>query len=146
MDALKFLLGRSELSATIDPSVHSISLVDVRRDDCPLIYVNRGFERLTGYKPSEVVGRNCRLLQGEATDKETVALMRRAIVAGLPFLADLTNYRKSGEAFWNRLLLRPVRNDNGAVTHYVGIQSDITAMKRVEEKVYEFALELGRLR
>jgi hypothetical protein len=61
----------------------------------------------------------------------------------MPFLADLTNYKKSGEAFWNRLSLQPVRNDSGAVTHYVGIQSDINAMKRVAEKVCDFAVELG---
>ena len=144
MNVLKLLSGRAELSASIDPSSHSVSLVDVRREDFPLIYVNRGFESLTGYSPSEVVGRNCRLLQGEATNAETVALMREAIAAGMPFIADLTNYKKSGEAFWNRLSLRPVRNESGVVTHYVGIQSDITAMKRVEEKVCDFALELGR--
>ena len=143
MDVVKFFLGRTDLSGAIDPSVHSVSLVDVRRDDSPLIYVNRGFERLTGYAPQEVVGRNCRLLQGEATDLATVRQMRQAIVEGIPFLADLTNYKKSGEAFWNRISLRPVRNDNGVVTHYVGIQTDITAMKRVEEKVYMFAQELS---
>ena len=145
MDLQKLLFGRSDLSASIDPSVHSVSLVDVRRDDCPLIYVNRGFAMLTGYAPGEVVGRNCRFLQGAATDAETVRQMRQAIVEGLPFLADLTNYKKDGKPFWNRLSLRPVRDLRGAVTHYVGIQTDITAMKRVEEKVYDFALELAAL-
>ncbi len=145
MDVLGLLLGRAELAASINPSVHSVSLVDLRRDDCPLIYVNRGFAQLTGYAPDEVIGRNCRLLQGEDTDAETVGRMRQAIAAGAPFLTDLLNYKKNGESFWNRLSLRPVRSDTGLLTHYVGIQTDISAMKRVEDKVYGFATHLSSL-
>ncbi|MBL8600042.1 MAG: PAS domain-containing protein [Devosia sp.] len=126
----------------IDPSIHSVSLVDMRRPDAPIIYVNRGFEKLTGYTPEEVVGRNCRFLQGRDTDRDAIAEMRRAMDAGGPHLTDVLNYKKSGEPFWNRLSLRPVRNERGEITHYVGIQSDITALRRVEDKVIAFARDL----
>ena len=143
MDFLRMLRGDAGAFQAIDPSQHSISLVDIRREGQPLIYVNRGFEKLTGYAPGEVVGRNCRLLQGKDTDRAAIARLRQAVAAGQPFLTDLLNYRKTGEPFWNRVSLTPVRNAHGDLTHYVGIQSDITAMKRVEERLVAFARELN---
>jgi len=144
MDLLRLLRGNPDAYQAIDPSMHSVSLVDVRRPDTPIIYVNRGFEKLTGYTPDEVVGRNCRLLQGSDTDRAVVADIRRAMAAGAPYLTDLLNYKKNGDPFWNRLSLKPVRNELGELTHYVGIQSDITTMKRVEEKLTAFAGDLNR--
>jgi len=145
MDLLRLLQGYPDAYQVIDPSVHSVSLVDIRRPDAPIIYVNRGFEKLTGYRPDEVIGRNCRLLQGQETDRDAVAQMGQAIAAGSTHIADLLNYKKSGEPFWNRLSLRPVQNEHGDITHYVGIQSDITALKRVEDKVIAFARDLSAL-
>ena len=138
-----FSSGRSELQGRIDSSVHSISLCDLRREDAPLVYVNRGFENLTGYTPREVIGHNCRFLQGPATDPQAVEKIRVAVGTGTPLLLDLLNYRKDGSSFWNRLSLRPVRQEGGAVTHFIGIQSDITALKELEERLLDYALELG---
>jgi PAS domain S-box-containing protein len=135
--------GRSELQRRIDSSVHSISLCDLRREDAPLVYVNSGFENLTGYTPQEVIGHNCRLLQGPDTDPQAVQKIRDAISAGAPLVLDLLNYRKDGRPFWNRLSLRPVRQDGGPVTHFIGIQSDISALKDLEERLHDYALELG---
>jgi len=143
MDLLRLLRGNPDAYQSIDPSIHSVSLVDIRRPDAPLIYVNRGFEKLTGYAPAEVVGRNCRFLQGQNTDRDAITEMRRAMAKGGAHLTDLLNYKKNGEPFWNRLSLRPVRNERDELTHYVGIQSDITALKRVEDKVIEFARDLN---
>lgn len=128
----------------IDPSSQSISLVDVRRPDRPIIYVNRGFEHLTGYSREESIGRNCRFLQGPGTDRNVVERIRHATRHGEDLIVDLLNYRKNGSQFWNRLSLKPVRNAAGDLTHIIGIQSDITPMLALQQKMEEWAGDLGR--
>lgn len=128
----------------IDPSSQSISLVDVRRPDRPIIYVNRGFEHLTGYAREEVIGRNCRFLQGADTDRSVIDRIRRAVEQGDELIVDLLNYRKNGSTFWNRLSLKPIRNAGGELTHFIGIQSDISAMLALQGMVEEWARDLGR--
>ena len=127
----------------IDPASHSLTLSDVRRPDAPLVYINKGFERMTGYTPAEAIGRNCRFLQGPDTDPAARAKIRAALETGTPLLIDLLNYRKDGTPFWNRLSLRPVTRADGVVTHFIGIQSDITKMRELEERLHGYALELG---
>lgn len=127
----------------IDPSLQSLSLADCRRAGCPLVYVNKGFEQMTGYAKEEVVGENCRFLQGPRTDPTTVQAIRRAIEGGSPLIVDLLNYRKDGSAFWNRLSLRPVRTSKGELTHFIGIQSNITKMKELEDELHGYALLLA---
>lgn len=127
----------------IDPSQQSLTLADCRRPDCPLIYVNKGFELMTGYTKAEAVGRNCRFLQGPDTDPEARAQIRAAVEDGSPLIVDLLNYHKDGTTFWNRLSLRPVRNQAGQLTHIVGIQSNITAMRDLEARLVDLALLLG---
>lgn len=129
----------------LDPAQQSLTLCDVRRADAPLIYVNKGFEQMTGYTPAETVGKNCRFLQGPGTDPLTVAAIRNAVRAGAPLIVDLLNYRRDGSTFWNRLSLRPVHNASGVLTHYIGIQSDISRMRELEGRLLEMALDLARL-
>lgn len=126
----------------IDPSSHSISLADIRRPDAPLVYVNRGFQALTGYTPDDCIGRNCRFLQGPDTDKAATIRMREAIATGEPLLLDILNYRKDGRPFWNRVSLRPIKDDDSKVTHVIGIQTDITRLLALEGKLAEWASEL----
>ena len=127
----------------IDPAAHSLTLSDLRRPDAPLIYINKGFEQMTGYTPAEAIGRNCRFLQGPKTDPATTARIREAVTTGTPLIVDILNYRKNGSEFWNRLSLRPVRNTDGVTTHFIGIQTDITKMRELEERLYGYALELA---
>ncbi|WP_432498285.1 SpoIIE family protein phosphatase [Kineococcus gypseus] len=108
----------------------SFTVADARADDMPLVWVNPAFTATTGYALEEVVGRNCRFLQGAGTDREVVAALRRALAAGEEVTTTLLNHRKDGTAFWNQLVLSPVHGAEGELTHYVGIQTDITA--RVE--------------
>mgnify|MGYP000848343900 FL=1 len=110
-----------------------ITIADARLPDQPLIYINAGFERLTGYSVAEVLGRNCRFLQGPETDPATVDLLRRAIREQREITVQLLNYRKDGTPFWNRLSITPVRDEAGLVTHLIGVQSDVTAEVEAQE-------------
>lgn len=94
--------------------------------DQPIIYANEGFERITGYDAGEIEGRNCRFLQGEATDDETVAEMARAVREAEQTTVVVRNYRADGEPFWNEVSIVPVRDADGDVTHYLGFQRDVT--------------------
>lgn len=110
-----------------------VSIADMERPDLPLIYINEYFEELTGYPASEVLGRNCRFLQGEETAEEPVTEMAKAIDAGEPVMVELRNYRRDGTEFWNQVELIPVTLPSGEVSHYLGFQRDVTEDNRREE-------------
>ncbi|MES3098968.1 PAS domain S-box protein [Sphingomonas faeni] len=94
--------------------------------DNPVIYVNSAFERLTGYPESDVVGRNCRFLQGPETKAEEVARIREAVAKSERIEVDLLNYRKDGTPFWNRLLVSPVLDQNRQLRYCIASQHDVT--------------------
>ena len=119
----------------MDEAQVGICICDVREPNEPLVYVNDGFERVTGYDTEELLGRNCRMLQGERTDPATTRRFRAAIDAEEPVVAELVNYRRDGTPFWNRVHLAPVDDETGAVTHYVGFQQDVTERKRTEQLI-----------
>ena len=112
----------------------SFTISDPRQDDNPLVYVNPAFERTTGYRAEEVLGRNCRFLQGPETDPAGVARVRAAIQGEQHAVVTLLNHRKDGTAFWNELSLSPVYDGEGTLTHFVGIQADVTARVLVEQE------------
>lgn len=111
-----------------------IVITDAGLPDNPIIYVNQGFERVTGYSREEAVGRNCRFLQGPSTDQAVVAEIRKAIAGESTSYAELLNYRKDGSTFWNALAISPVANAAGRVTHYLGLIVDVTERRRLEEQ------------
>jgi PAS domain S-box-containing protein len=117
----------------IDDTDVGVTIADASRPDAPLIYVNDAFERITGYPESEAVGRNCRFLQGEATDAKSVEVLRRAVADCEPVTVEILNYRRDGTPFWNRVSVTPVEDESGAVTHFVGVQADVTERKRTEQ-------------
>ena len=114
-------------------AAEGITIADARLPDRPLIYVNDGFQRLTGYTADEVLGRNCKFLQGPEADSETIAEMRVAMNQGRDCTVEILNCHKNGFPFWNRLSISPVRDDTGTVTHFIGIQSDVTARREAED-------------
>jgi PAS domain S-box-containing protein len=102
-------------------------VADARVQDMPLVWVNPAFTATTGYSFEEAVGRNCRFLQGPATDPGAVAAVRAAVAEGREIVTTLVNYRKDGTAFWNQLSVSPVHGPDGSLTHFVAIQADVTA-------------------
>jgi PAS domain S-box-containing protein len=94
--------------------------------DCPLIYVNKAFEKLTGFPAAEVLGRNCRFMQGPLTDPADVARLKEAIANREPIELDLLNHRRDGTPFWNRLMVAPVFCDDGTLRYFVASQIDVT--------------------
>lgn len=117
----------------LDVAAEGVTIADARLPDRPLIYANEGFERMTGYAVSEVIGRNCRFLQGPDTDAAAVAEIRTALAERRECVVEILNYRRDGTRFWNRLSISPVRNASGEVTHFIGIQSDVTARRTAED-------------
>ena len=122
-------------SQAIDASSNGIVLVDMRLRDQPVIEVNPAFESMTGYSRHEVMGRNCRFLQGPDTEPEAMAEIRAALAEKRVANVTLRNYRKDGSLFWNNLTLSPIFSDEGELTHYVGIQNDITDRVEAEHAV-----------
>jgi len=127
-----FLKDRA-LAATAE----GITISDAILPDQPILYVNGGFERLTGYSKAEIVGKNGRFLQGKDTAPETVQQIADAISGDRPCSVEILNHRKDGTPFWNRLSITPVKNEDGITTHFIGIQSDITERKNAEDKLEE---------
>jgi PAS domain S-box-containing protein len=119
----------------IDEARLGISIAELRDGDAPLVYATGGFERLTGYDAADAVGRDCRFLQGEATDDDAVARLREGIAAREPVSVELINYRADGTPFWNQLRLSPVAEEDGRVTRFLGFQTDVTERKRSEQLI-----------
>ena len=131
-------LEELNLSRRIFRSVTSgITVSNALVPDLPLTYVNPAFEAMTGYSLEEVVGTNCRFLQNGQVDQPGLTLFREAIHSGREVVATIRNYRKDGTPFWNELSLSPIRNREGLLTHFVGIQTDVTARVEFEAALLE---------
>jgi PAS domain S-box-containing protein len=125
----------------MDAAPVGITISDPSQDDNPLIYVNDRLTELTGYAEEDVLGTNCRFLQGEHTSPETVARIREAIDNEESVTVELRNYRHDGTKFWNRVSIAPVYDDDGELTNYVGFQQDVTGEKEREQE-YERTVDL----
>jgi adenylate cyclase len=110
-----------------------IVIADAKLPDMPLIYVNPAFEQITGYSASEVLGYNCRFLQGKKTDRSQVDRLRIAINTGKHCTVILLNYRQDGTPFWNELTISPIYDENDQLTHFIGVQSDVSDRVRAEK-------------
>ena len=126
----------------LEASVNGVIVCDALHTDHPIVYVNPAFERLTGYSVEECIGHNCRFLQGIDRDQRAVEQIRNALARQQTISVELRNYRKDGALFWNELRIAPVRDEKGLVTHFIGIQSDISSRKMAEQALQESHREL----
>ncbi|EUB99886.1 signal transduction histidine kinase [Rhizobium sp. CF080] len=107
-------------------------VTDPNQSDNTIIFCNEAFRKMTGYSDDEIIGRNCRFLQGPDTDRETVSKIREAIVAGQDVAIDILNYRKDGSTFWNAVFISPVRDEAGKIIYFFASQLDFTNVKSRE--------------
>ena len=112
-------------SAALDAATNGV-LVTMAEEDHKLVYVNRAFLEMTGYDHDEVIGRNCRFLNAHDRDQEQLEVIRQALKAGTACSVTLRNRRKDGTPFWNQLRIAPIFNADRVLTHFVGIQTDVT--------------------
>ena len=115
------------LLAAMMQSTEPMVLTAPDREDHPMIGVNAAFETLTGYPTADIIGRNCRFLQGEKTDPQTPSRISRCIAERRGCVEWIVNYRRDGTLFWNLLFISPVFTRDGELLHYFGNQRDITA-------------------
>ncbi len=125
------------LRLVIDGAPEGIVICDAQAADCPAIYINSAFEQMTGYGAAELLGSNLRLLQGTDRDQEARRRLRESIARGEACRVLLRNYRKSGDLIWNELYLQPLRNRDGALTHWAGFIRDASGRLRAVERAPE---------
>ena len=118
-----------------ESSLTAMVITDATRPGNPIAYVNPGFEHLTGYSKEEAIGKNCRFLQGKETDPEAIRTIRDAVTSGKAIRKGLLNYRKNGESFWNELIITPVKNEQGKLLNFVGVQLDMTKRQASEQRL-----------
>ncbi|MCL4216256.1 MAG: PAS domain-containing protein, partial [Candidatus Hydrogenedentes bacterium] len=122
--------------------LEGIAITDARDPHKPIIHVNEGFERLTGYSRDEVLGRDCTFLYGTAQDDDEVREARSELRKDQAVTLELRNHRKDGSLYWCRLSITPVHDRAGVVTHFIAVVSDITELIETERKLQETTREL----
>lgn len=123
------------LAQILDTCINGITLSDPDEPDNPIVYANEAFELISGYSREEIVGRNCRFLQGEDRDQEGLEEIRRTLAKKSTTTVTLRNYRKDGTRFLNRLTIRPLFDRQGELIYYLGVQHDVTDLVETEEEL-----------
>lgn len=137
------MINAKLLQLVIDASSDGIVVAEQEGDDNILIYANQAFTDLTGYTNEEILYRDCRFLQGDDRQQAALAAIRQAISKGEHSRQILRNYRKDGSVFWNELSITPVRNDASQMMYYIGMQKDVTAQVRDQERIRELEAALA---
>ena len=132
------------LTQILDACVNGITLSDPDLPDNPIVYANQAFEAMSGYSQEEIVGRNCRFLQGADRNQEALDTIRAALQKHDSCVVTLRNYRKNGELFLNRLSIRPLVDREGQVIYYLGVQYDVTDQVRARAELEKLQFELDR--
>ena len=123
------------LTKILDACVNGVTLADPDQEDCPIVYANDAFQRITGYGREEILGQNCRFLQGDDRDQEERARLREAVQKREEIEVTLRNYRKDGSLFHNRLRVAPLRDAQGNLLYFLGVQYDVTTQVNAETDI-----------
>lgn len=133
------------LSTILDATTNGITLSDPDIEDMPIIYANKSFEMMTGYSEPEIIGRNCRFLQGDDRNQQARFRLRDAIDRQQPIAVDIRNYKKSGDLFHNHLVLTPLFDSSGRLLYYLGVQYDITTQVEAAQEIERLKQRLAEL-
>ena len=123
--------------AAIEMTRMPMILTDPNQNDNPIVFANKAFLDLTGYEEKEILGRNCRFLQGAMTDRETVAEIRKAVTEGASVAAEILNYKRDGTPFWNALFVGPVYDKEGRLAYQFASQLDVTRRRNTEQAFHQ---------
>lgn len=140
---MSFIVGKDNglipkvLSAILDECVNGVTLADPDLPDSPIIYANKAFERLTGYSQEEIIGHNCRFLQGEDRDQPERYQIVEAMKKQQPIEVTLRNYRKDGKLFYNHLKIIPLTDRKSRVLYFLGVQYDITRQVEAASEIQQ---------
>lgn len=138
-------LRYSTLLQLVENAQDGITVAEKEGQDTILIYVNPGFEKLTGYAPQEILYRDCRFLQGADSDPEAVSAVREAIETNQPVRTILKNYRKDGSCFWNELSITPFYDEVDRRQYYIGIQKDVSEVIELKQQLEAAQQKLQQL-
>ena len=130
------------LTQILDTCVNGVTLTDPDLEDAPIVYANQAFVDICGYEQDEIVGRNCRFLQGNDRNQPELSLIRNAVKNCEAVEVTLRNYRKNGELFYNRLDVKPLKDNRGNVVYYLGVQYDITDLVRAKQEINHLSRKL----
>lgn len=133
------------IGMAVHASSCGLTIADARQPDMPLVFVNKTFEKITGYHCNEVLGKNCRFLQGHHAQQEEITQIKSSLVKHKPCTVTLLNVKKSGEPFYNELHISPLCNADGEVTHFVGVQTDVTEKVHLQQAVLERKVSLEQM-
>ena len=129
----------------VQATTNGVVISDPALEDNPIVYANPGFLEMSGYSVGEVVGQNCRFLQGSDTDKNSIEEIKNSVRDGKPCRVTILNYRKDGSQFWNDLQITPIKDKLGQIVNYVGVQSDVTSQREVRKQLEEAKQKVERV-
>ena len=132
------------LSQILDTCINGVTLSDPDQEDNPIVYANEVFELITGYSNREIIGRNCRFLQGDDRDQQGLEVIRKAIREQQSVTVTLRNYRKDGTLFHNQFTIRPLFDRQGRLIYFLGLQHDITNQVEAEAELKHLNKLLGQ--
>mgnify|MGYP001076514245 CR=1 FL=1 len=132
------------LAQILDNCVNGVTLSDPDLPDNPIVYANEVFEEMTGYSRDEILGRNCRFLQGDDHEQPALDQIRAALAEEQSVEVTLRNYRKDGSLFYNRLMIRPLLDPEGNVIYYLGVQYDVTEQVQAQQEIDRLTELLGQ--
>ncbi|HTN93572.1 MAG TPA: diguanylate cyclase [Gallionella sp.] len=128
-------ISRQLLIKAINTTHEGIVVIDAQQGGFPQLYVNEGYERMTGYPATEMIGKKFRVFHASDDHQSELAVIRSALTEGDGCVATMRNYRKDGSMYWNEISVVPVRDDDGKLTHFISIQKDVSDRIRLERQL-----------